>query len=482
MLFGTSGIRGIYGKYITEELAYKIANVFAHESIVIGRDTRKSGLTLENACADGVIDNRNHVSLLGIVPTPTLALATVKIKCPGIMITASHNPSEYNGFKLFEKGKEISRSDEKWFEQKFNKWVEPAEKGEESIYMGEDGGGEYFCARKDLKIDVYAIHERGSFGYTSKNPIQDHKEMIKKLIDCAVIAKRKPKIVVDCNGAASTVTPYLLRELGCHVISVNCELEGFNRASEPNAENLARTAAMVKAVGADLGIAHDGDGDRCVVIDETGNVLPLDVQLAIMVEYEAGSYWSLAGSQLPKAKSQKPIIISTVEASLIVRETCERAGADIKITPVGSVYISEELEKTSALFGGEPCGEYIFGSAGHHAPDGVLAAVKFVEIFAKHGKLSELRKKYKQYPMIREKFKCEKKDKYEAIREIIKKININGTRTEDDGLRVDEKDGWFLIRASGTEPIIRLTMEYKNKKKLEERASELRRMIRIFIS
>ena len=469
MLFGTSGIRGIYGKYITEELAYKVANVFAHESIVIGRDTRKSGLALESACADGVVNSKNYVILLGIVPTPTLALATVKIKSPGIMITASHNPSEYNGFKLFEKGKEISRSDEKWFEQKFNKWVEPAEKGEESIYMGEDGGGEYFYARKDLKVDVYATRERGSFGYNLRNPIQEHKEMIKKLIDCAVIAKRKPKIVVDCNGAASTVTPYLLRELGCHVISVNCELEGFNQASEPNAENLAKTAAIVKAVGADLGIAHDGDGDRCVVIDETGNVLPLDVQLAIMIEHE-----------LEKSKNKK--IISTVEASLIVRETCERAGADIKITPVGSVYISEELEKTSALFGGEPCGEYIFGSAGHHAPDGVLAAVKFVEIFAKHGKLSELRKKYKQYPMIREKFKCEKKDKYEAIREIIKKININGTRTEDDGLRVDEKDGWFLIRASGTEPIIRLTMEYKNKKKLEERASELRRMIRIFIS
>jgi len=95
---------------------------------------------------------------------------------------------------------------------------------------------------------------------------------------------------------------------------------------------------------------------------------------------------------------------------------------------------------------------------------------------------SALKKKYKQYPMIREKFKCEKKDKYEIIREIIKKINIDGKRNEDDGLRIDEQDGWFLIRASGTEPIIRLTMEYKNKKKLEERTNELRRMIRIFIS
>ncbi len=435
MLFGTSGIRGIYGKDITEELAYKVANVFGEQDVVIGRDTRKSGINLEKAIVDGIIERGKNAFLLGIVPTPTLALATARnLSQPplGIMITASHNPSEYNGFKLFRNGREISRSEEKEFENKFNKWQET--KGD-----------------KKGKLE-------------NMNGINNHKEMIKKLVDCAAIAERKPKVVVDCNGAAATVTPYLLRELGCQVISVNAELEGFNRASEPNAENLTCTAAMVKAMGADLGIAHDGDGDRCVVIDETGDVLALDVQLAIMIEHE-----------LEKTKNRK--IISTVEASLMIRETCERLNADIKITPVSSVYISEELENANAIFGGEPCGEYIFAKAGHHAPDGVLAAAKFIEIFAKQGKLSELKKKYKQYQMLREKFKCENKDKHQAIHEIIKKVHIEGKRNEDDGLRVDEQDGWFLIRASGTEPIIRLTMEYKDKKKLEERANELREMI-----
>ena len=456
MLFGTSGIRGIYGKDITEELAYKIANVFADQNVVIGRDTRTSGLALQEACTQAVVGRTKDAYLLGIVPTPTLALATLKKNCLGIMITASHNPSEYNGFKLFREGKEITRDEERDFENRFNKGV-----------------------IKEIESHNAAVFDDKLLPEEYR-AIEDHKGMIKRLVDCNAIAKRKLKVVVDCNGAAATITPDLLRELGCHVISVNAELEGFNRASEPNTENLQKTAAIVKAVNADLGIAHDGDGDRCVVIDETGQVLPLDAQLAIMIENELVSGFRHQVSE-KKPKNKKPMIISTVEASLLVRETCERNGADIKITPVSTVYISEELEKNNALFGGEPCGEYVFANAGHHAPDGILAAAKFVEIAA-NSRLSELRKKYKQYPMIREKFKCEKKDKYQTIREIIKRVKINGKRNEEDGLRVDEKDGWFLIRASGTEPIIRLTMEYKDKKRLEERANEVRDVIKVVLN
>lgn len=434
MLFGTSGIRGIYDKDITEELAYRIANVFAASSIrqevVIGKDTRKSCEVLEYACADGVLAAGKNAMLLGIVPTPVVSLATVKRNCNGIMITASHNPGEYNGFKLFRNGKEISHAEEGEFERSFNEW--------------------------EGKSD-------GSKGKTENlHLLETHRSMIKNLVDCNAIAGKKPNVVVDCNGAAGVIAPHLLREMGCHVISMNAELEGFNRPSEPNAENLSRTAEIVKATGADLGIAHDGDGDRCVVIDETGTVLPLDVQLAMMIEYE-----------LQNAENRK--IITTTEASLVVRETCKRLGAEMRITPVSSVYVSEELEKNNAWFGGEPCGEYIFSRAAHHAPDGILAAAIFVEMFAEKGALSVLKKSYGQYPMLREKFEC--KNKPEAIRKVTSHVTIEGKRNEEDGLRIDEEDGWFLIRASGTEPIIRLTMEYKNGKKLGRRAAELRRII-----
>ncbi len=438
MLFGTSGIRGIYGKEITKELAYKLGYLFADGDVLIARDTRTSGIALETALVEGIAARGKNAILVGIAPTPTLALATVEKNMPGIMITASHNPSEYNGFKFFKKGRELTRSEEREFEARFNELRLP---------------------EVNPRLPPVLVEYHGA--------VEAHSSMIKQLVDTDAIASKKPTVVVDCNGAGATITPYLLQELGCRVISVNAELEGFNRASEPNEANLARSAEIVRAAGADLGIAHDGDADRCVVIDEAGMVLPLDTQLALMVEHEYS-----------KIKSATRTVISTAEASLLIREVCTKNDILLHITPVSSVYVSEELEKKNAFFGGEPCGEYVFNRAPHHAPDGILAGALFVELFCKKGKLSALASQYKSYPMIREKFKCGKK--YEAVRAIsesIKSIDIAGTKNEDDGLRIDERDGWFLIRASGTEPFVRLTMEYNDKKKLEQRAEELREII-----
>lgn len=437
MLFGTSGIRGIYGKDITESLGEKIAYLFADtDEIVIAKDTRASGKSLEEACIKGITGRGKKPILLGIAPTPTLALATVEKKVNGIMITASHNPSEYNGFKLFKDGKELTRKEEALFEKKFNAPLPPPKP---------------MFVRYAPEI------------YT--NAIESHKIMIKKLLDTNSISSKKPTVVVDCNGAGAVITPYLLQELGCRAISVNAELEGFNRQSEPNGANLTRTSEIVRATKADLGVAHDGDADRCVIIDETGTVLPLDTQLALMIEYE-----------LKRATAKNKLIISTVEASLLIRELCNKNNARLHITPVSSVYVSENLEKQHASFGGEPCGEYVFSRATHHAPDGVLAAALFVELFCKKGKLSALASQYKSFDMIREKFVS--KNKYEAVRAITKRITIPGARNEEDGLRIDEDDGWFLIRASGTEPYIRLTMEYKDKKKLEKRREDLSSIIK----
>ncbi len=438
MLFGTSGIRGLYGKEIDEKLAMKIANLFVDEDVVIARDTRTTSESLSFAAVSGVLSKGHNVIYLGIAPTPTLVLATQKHKCKGIMVTASHNPPEYNGLKLFEDGREISRKTETEIEARYKK--------ECTLFVQWDKVGAL-------------INE--------KLAVENHKNLIKKLVNTAAIKKRKPKIVVDANGAGAVLTADLLSELGCEVVSINNSLSDFcsSRNSEPNAENLKGLAAKVCEVKADLGIGHDGDGDRTVVADETGEILALDVQLAIMVEHE-----------IEKSKIKNPKVVSTVEASLCIKETVERFGAKLLITQVGSLYVSETIEKEKALFGGEPCGEYIF-AAGLHVPDGILTAAKFVEILCEKGKLSELRKGYKIYPMLREKFKCEDSKKYEIVKKIKSKIKSAAKVRTDDGIRVDEEDGWFLIRASGTEPIIRLTVEYKDKKKLEERASELKRMI-----
>ncbi|HLD59635.1 MAG TPA: phosphoglucosamine mutase [Candidatus Bilamarchaeaceae archaeon] len=428
-LFGTSGIRGIYGKEITEELVYKIASIFGEETLVVGRDTRESGLKLFEALSQ----TGKKIIDLGVVPTPTLAFATVKYECVGIMITASHNPPEYNGLKLFLEGGEISREKEAEIEQQYALTKIKKETNQTKI-------------TKDEQI------------------IEEHKNMIKKLIDVEKIKQKKFKVVIDCNGAAYSLTPYLLMELGCKVISVNAEKSGFNRPSEPNKQNLKHLETIVKATNADIGFAHDGDGDRVVVIDETGEMLPLDVQLAIMIEHEIST-----------SKNKK--IVSTVEASLLIRETIEKNGGEPIITRVSSVDICHIMKEDKINFGGEPCGEYIFGNA-TYTPDGPLAVAKFLEILSKKGKLSKIKKAYKSYPILRDKFKCiDNNEKMKNIIEKIKQKKIQGKITTIDGLRVDEKDGWFLIRASGTEPIIRLTAEYKNKEKLDKRTDELKKII-----
>lgn len=440
MLFGTAGIRGIYGKEITQSLAFRIVNVFVEPKegkLVIARDTRPSGLDLLKAVIAGACVKGARIIDLGIVPTPVLAYATVKHNCNGIMITASHNPQEYNGLKLFSNGKEIPKSEEKQVEERYTK-----------NNLNYDQAKNY---QADLDPDI----------------IRDYLTMVKSQVDATAIKKKKFKVLVDCNGAASTVSPYLLTELGCKVTTLNCELSGFNRKSEPNAENLADTIKIAKALGVDITFAHDGDGDRCVVIDDKGEMLPFDVQLAIMIEHE-----------LENAKKDTKRVVTTVESSLIVRDAIEKNGGKSIITPVGSVYVSDVLAKEGACFGGEPCGEYIYANA-HTGADGILAVAKFLEIITKKGKLSELRKKYVTYSITREKYSCANKKKaMQGITKEVKALELKGKTSELDGVRIDEEDGWFLIRPSGTENIMRLTIEYKTQERLNERLNMLRELIK----
>jgi len=425
-MFGTSGIRGLYGKEIDEKLAIRVSNIFANSDVVVGRDIRKTGIPLSHAVFSGITSSGHEAIDLGIVPTPTVAFASKHKGVRGIMITASHNPPEYNGLKFIENGMEIPKKLEKTIEADYAK--------EEFNIANWDDVGETI---------------------TDNSYIAKHKEFIKKLVK--ISGDKKPKVVVDCNGAGAVITPSLLKELGCEVISINDTLDKFSRPSEPNAKNLEQLSKTIVARKADFGVAHDGDADRCVILDEKGAMIPFDVQLSIMIEHE-----------LNRSSNKK--IVSTTESSLIIRETVEKNEGELLVTPVGSVYVGEAMEDTNALFGGEPCGEYIY-QKGVHIPDAIHAVAKFLEIYLEKGQFSELRKQFKTYPIHRDKFKAvDKKKSMEKIKSMIK---TEGKVNDEDGIRVDEDDGWFLIRPSGTEPVIRLTMEYKDKEKLENKKKEL---------
>ncbi len=430
-MFGTSGIRGVFGKDVTPELALGVGLAFGGngKALFIGRDTRPSGIVLENALAAGALSVGADVVRVGVAPTPTVAYASRSSL--GAMITASHNPPEYNGIKLFEKGEEISREGEALVEKKAR---------EKNWKLGEPG--------RERRITT-AIHE--------------HSDLVLGSVNVSLIAKRKPKVLIDAgNGAGSVITPYILREAGCNVVALNCEPSGFfARGLEPSIQNLEGTSRIARSLGADLTIAHDGDADRAIILDEKGEMLGLDAQLALM-----------CGEMLSEKKGT---VVTTVEASLAIREAIENHGGKTEITSVGSLHVAQLLKKRGGIFGGEPCGEYIFPST-HLVPDGIMAGLKFVELFCANGSLREAAAKVKTYPMKRAKYPC--KDRKKSMEKILGKAKaLGGKQNRGDGVRADFDDSWVLIRASGTEPIIRITCEHKDKKGLEALFSKAEKLV-----
>lgn len=426
-MFGTSGIRGVYGKDVTAALAMKVGNAIGRMGgkVIVCRDTRNTSPILSEALCAGAMQAGAAVIDVGVAPTPLLAYATMKEKCNGAMITASHNPPEYNGIKLFSNGMEFTREQEKL--------VESA------------------VAAKETSAEWKRAGQKADNDYS-----EEYLAFLLSKADIASIRKKKPRVLVDAgNAAAYRLGPRLLSAAGCEVLALGCDSPGkFTRNLEPNPSTLQLSSKMLLAEKCDFAIAFDGDGDRAIAIDEKGAVLPLDVQLSIFCRHF-----------LEKGGSKK--IVSTVEASLCVRETVESLGGTVHTTPVGSLHVAQEVKRLSAVFGGEPCGEYVFPSATPCA-EGLLCALFIAEIFAQKGKLSSLSHGIKTHPMDRRKYRCNPEKKHLVMQKISERPTLEGRLSTVDGLRYDFADGWMLIRPSGTEPAIRLTCEAKTQKRLSE--------------
>lgn len=436
-LFGTSGIRGIYGKDVTPELAMKVGNAAGAmgKKIIIARDTRLTSPILASALASGAMLSGCEAIDIGVAPTPMLAFVTHKENCIGAMITASHNPPEYNGIKLFSCGMEFTKEQEGQIET--------------ALLSGKEKKADWGKAGQMTTIDCN----------------DEYIAFLLSKVDVSLIKKRKPRVLIDAgNAAAYAIAPKLFRTAGCEVVELYCDRPGeFARNLEPKPSTLAEAAKTVKTKKCDFGVAFDGDGDRAIAIDETGTVLPLDVQLAIFADYF-----------LSKGGNKK--VVTTVEASLSVRETVEEHGGKLFVTPVGSLHIAEEVRKEKAAFGGEPCGEYVFPFATPCA-EGVLSALLIAEIYCKMGRLSSLAGAIKTHFMERAKYKCNEGAKHAIMQVLTEKPSLEGKLSTIDGLRYDFSDGWLLIRPSGTEPAIRLTCEAKTKKKLDEMVQRAERAI-----
>ncbi|BAW30837.1 MAG TPA: phosphoglucosamine mutase [Methanothermobacter sp.] len=425
-LFGTSGIRGKFKEKITAKLSLNVGKALAtylkgEGKVIVGYDPRTSSQLIENALSAGLMEGGCDIIKIGMVPTPLVGYATSKLKAKaGVMITASHNPPEYNGIKIWnQNGMAYSPKQE----QEIEKIIE--KENYHTVDWNELGSAEYHPNITEMYIEDTLKH-----------------------------AKIKPglKVVVDCGcGAASHITPILLRKAGCEVLSLNCQPDGFfpGRDPEPTPKNLKDLMSVVKASGADLGIAHDGDADRMVAVDEKGEFADFDKLLTLVAKEKGGK------------------IITTVDASLSLDECLKKVGGTVIRTKVGDVHVAEALNKEDGSFGGEPSGTWLHPEFSL-SPDGIFSALKLIEIVSMKGPLSNLLDEIPSYYNIRGKIPCpdaKKAKVMEKIKEKLPGIFTEKIQIDDiDGIRITFEDhGWILIRPSGTEPYIRVRIETKKK-------------------
>jgi phosphomannomutase / phosphoglucomutase len=438
-LFGTNGVRfipGVTGDMgFALKLAESIGTYFSEGEILVGRDGRLTGQMMLSSVTAGLMSSGRNIAESDMVPTPALQFATKALGYRGsVMITASHNPSQYNGIKVMgPDGVEISRLDEQRVEKIFH-----------------DGS-----ATKANWKDVGTARPEPSVIRTYLNGIASK-------VNAKLIAERRLKVVVDPgNGAQSLAAPYLLEALGCKVITVNSIIDGSfpGRGPEPTPENLRDMVVAVRASNADLGVAYDGDGDRSIFCDEGGNLYWGDQTGSLIADYLL-------------ERNPASTIVTPIASSQIIEIVAKKRGGKVIRTRVGSVDVSRTIIERKALMGFEENGGCFFPS---HLPtrDGGMTTAMMLEVMAtRAAPLSRLIAA--AFPRF---FQTKTKVPIDPtkVREIMRKIERQGDGKVEkvDGVKVwvDDKT-WALIRPSGTEPIVRIFVESETKEKADSTAKK----------
>ena len=413
-MFGTGGIRGPIGETIGTKLALRLGRALGThaESVVVGRDVRDSGPMLEHALVAGITECGGSVIRVGVESTPTIARSVSWLAADyGVAITGSHNPAGDNGFKIrTHTGRVLDRD-------RYRSLVRRATAGTVSPAPATGIG------RATRRSDLRERHQR-------------------RLVS-AFDGFEGLSVVVDLGNGAGRLTADALTALGCEVTTLNGHRDGNfpGRGSEPTAAACGRLAHTVRATGADVGLAHDADADRLAAVDETGRFVPGDELFALFAT---------------EAAHRGQDVALTVDTSSLVAEAVERAGGETVRTGVGEMAVATGLEAEGVGFGGEPSGLWIWDDE-IRCPDAHFAACKLVELIQREGPLStQLAPFADQY--VTRRGCLEAGAKHDAINRVRRQLNGEYDRVDTtDGIRIDTDDGWFLIRASGTEPVVRIT-------------------------
>jgi phosphomannomutase / phosphoglucomutase len=433
-LFGTNGVRfipGVTGDMgFVLKLAESVGTYFSEGEILVGRDGRLTGQMMFSTVTAGLMSSGRSVAESDIVPSPALQFATKALGYRGsVMITASHNPSQYNGIKVMgPDGVEVSRLDEQRIEKIFH-----------------DGS-----ANKASWKDVGTARPEPSVIRTYLNGIMSK-------VNVKLIAERKLKVVVDPgNGAQSLAAPYLLEALGCKVITINSIVDGSfpGRGPEPTPENLRDLVIAVRASGADLGVAYDGDGDRSIFCDEGGNLYWGDESGSLIADYLL-------------ERNPTATIVTPVSSSQVIEAVAKKRSAKVIRTRVGSVDVSRTIIERKALMGFEENGGGFFPAHMPTRDGGMTTAVMLELIATRAAPLSRL-----MVAAVPKFYQTKTKIPIEPgrVREVMRAIEHQGDGKVEkvDGVKmwVDEKT-WALIRPSGTEPVVRVFVESETKEKAD---------------
>jgi phosphomannomutase / phosphoglucomutase len=440
-LFGTNGIREVVGERLTAPFVTAVAGGIAKviepgNPVVVGWDGRTSSPALGRLVSATLALGGHRVIEVGLLPTPAVQYNVTKLGAQlGVILTASHNPPDFNGIKcIASDGLEVPRDVE--------------ERIEAAAAAGE-GRAVPFDRIGEIRTDSHGAER--------------YVDGILQQVDVPLLVRRKFTVVLDCgNGASVPTSPGLLRRLGCRVITLNGHVDGTfpGHLSEPTEANLVDLERTVPAIGADLGIAHDGDADRAVFVDANGRYVPGEQTLTLL----AREFVRRAGGGT---------VVTPVSGSQSVEDVVKPLGGEVVYTRVGSPVVTREMLRRKAVFGGEENGGLIF-PAFQLARDGAMTAAAILEYLARSGEtLADALATLPKYALVKEKVHCPAALRDRVLEVVTAGVTADGSRVLTlDGLKIFREDGWVLLRPSGTEPLIRVFAEAKTRERAEFLAND----------
>jgi phosphomannomutase len=445
LMVGVSGVRGLVGTDLTPEVVARWAAAFGAWAkagkVVLGRDARTSGPMFARAATAGLMSVGCRVIDVGLVPTPTVQLAVAHTRAAGgIILTASHNPIEWNALKFV---------------------------GPDGIFLDNEAGARVHALARDGHIGR-AGHDSLGDVVVDSDAVERHLDAVLRLpaLDVRAIRRRRFRVALDTvRGAGGVVMPALLERLGCRVAAINLPTDGrFPRPPEPLPEHLKPLGALVRRHKADLGIAVDPDVDRLAVVDEQGRAIGEDYTLAFAVRAVLGKMKRRKGS----------VVVCNLSTSRVVEDAARDYGAEVVRAPVGEAHVARKIIELKAAIGGEGNGGVMYPAL-HVGRDAPVAAALVLALLEREGRtVSELVAGAPRYAIV--KAKLPRGPRLERVYEGLRRVFSGAAVDTQDGLRLAWPDRWLHVRPSGTEPIIRLIAEAPTAPEAERLIDEGRRL------